>query len=71
VLGGQVNGGRVYGSWPGLSDKAQYTNGSLAATTDYRDVLADVLSRRGGVTSLSTVFPDHVPKPLGITKPRT
>ena len=71
VLGGSVNGGRVYGRWPGLTDAAMFTNGSLAATTDYRDVLADVLSARGGVSSFAKVFPDHKPAPLGIVKPRT
>jgi len=71
VLGGKVNGGRVYGAWPGLTDKALYTNGSVGATTDYRDVLADVLTRRGGLGSTSAVFPDHTPKPLGITQVRT
>ncbi len=70
VLGGKVNGGRIYGSWPGLSDKALYTNGSVGATTDYRDVLGDVLSNRGGVSSLKAVFPDYTPKPIGITKGR-
>ncbi|WP_088281475.1 DUF1501 domain-containing protein [Kineosporia sp. A_224] len=70
VLGGAVNGGRIYGTWPGLTDAAMFTNGSLAATTDYRDVLGDVLAARGGVSSFAKVFPDHTPTPLGIVKPR-
>lgn len=70
VLGGSVNGGRVFGRWPGLADTALATNGSLGATTDYRDVLGDVLAARGGVSSFSTIFPDHTPAPLGIAKPR-
>ena len=68
VFGGGVNGGKVYGRWPGLSDASLFTNGSLAATTDYRDVLGDVLSARAGVTSFGKVFPDHRPAPLGITR---
>ena len=69
VFGGGVNGGKVYGRWPGLADASLFTNGSLAATTDYRDVLGDVLAARAGVTSFAKVFPDHKPAPLGITRP--
>lgn len=70
VLGGGVRGGKIHGRWPGLSDSKQFTNGSVAATTDYRDVLADVFGRRGGVGSFATVFPDHRPEPLGVVKSR-
>ncbi len=70
VLGGGVRGGRIYGRWPGLSESDQYTNGSLAGTTDYRDVLADVFGRRGGVGSFAEVFPDHKPDPLGLARSR-
>jgi uncharacterized protein (DUF1501 family) len=70
VIGGGINGGKVFGTWPGLLDAALFTNGSLAATSDYRDVLGDVLANRGGVTSFSGIFPDHTPKLLGLAKPR-
>lgn len=70
VLGGGINGGKIYGRWPGLAEKSLSNNGSLAATTDYRDVLGDVLSKRGSVGSFRSVFPDHTPKPLGIAKAR-
>lgn len=70
VLGGGIKGGTVYGAWPGLSDKALFNNGSLGARTDYRDVLSEVLVRRGALGSTSTVFPDHKPKLLGLARPR-
>jgi uncharacterized protein (DUF1501 family) len=70
VLGGGARGGRIHGRWPGLSESKQYTNGSLAGTTDYRDVLADVFSRRGGVGSFAQIFPDHKPDLLGVVKSR-
>jgi uncharacterized protein (DUF1501 family) len=56
ALGGNVLGRQVYGDWPGLGD-AQLDNGDLAVTTDYRSVLAEVLSRRMGNSDYATVFP--------------
>jgi uncharacterized protein (DUF1501 family) len=70
VLGGGVKGGKVYGAWPGLEDKALFSNGSLGGRTDYRDVLAEVFSKRGGVGSFSKVFPDHKTKALGLATAR-
>jgi uncharacterized protein (DUF1501 family) len=70
VLGGGVNGGKVYGAWPGLADKDLFNNGSVGARTDYRDVLGEVLRKRGSVGSLAKVFPDHKPRVLGLVKPR-
>lgn len=46
VLGGQVNGGLVYGNWPGLSTEQLYDRRDLAITTDYRSVLSEILIRR-------------------------
>jgi uncharacterized protein (DUF1501 family) len=72
VMGGNsINGGKVYGTWPTLADDKLFTNGSLAGTTDYRDVVADVFSRRAGVGSFTKIFPDHKVSSLGITKQRS
>jgi uncharacterized protein (DUF1501 family) len=70
VLGGGIKGGNVYGAWPGLTDKALYTNGSVAGRTDYRDVLGEVLAKRARVSSFTKIFPDHKPKPLGLATAR-
>jgi uncharacterized protein (DUF1501 family) len=70
VLGGGIKGGNVYGAWPGLADDQQFTNGSLAARTDYRDVLGEVLAKRARVGSFTKIFPDHKPKPLGLALAR-
>jgi uncharacterized protein (DUF1501 family) len=58
LFGGGLNGGQVHGPWPGLADAA-LDQGDLAGTTDYRNVLAEILVKRLGVPSgqLSTVFP--------------
>lgn len=65
VLGGNVNGGQVHGQWPGL-DPASLGNGDLPITTDYRDVLAEILSLRLGSTSIADIFPQHTPQFPGI-----
>jgi len=69
VLGGGVNGGNVYADWPGLA-KAQLDDGDLAITTDYRDVLADIVKNRLANPLVERVFPGHTIKPLTITRPR-
>jgi uncharacterized protein (DUF1501 family) len=69
VLGGGIRGGRVYGRWPGLAPH-QLDNGDLRVTTDYRDVLGELVRRRLGGRSLGTVFPDHRPHELGLARQR-
>jgi len=46
VMGGGVRGGRVLGAWPGLDTGALYEGRDLAITTDFRDVIGDVLEQR-------------------------
>ncbi len=69
VLGGGINGGRVYGRWPGLGAK-QLEDGDLRVTTDYRDVLGELVQRRLGGGPLDSVFPDHRPRVLGLARQR-
>jgi uncharacterized protein (DUF1501 family) len=65
MLGGAINGGRVYGEWPGLSSARLYQRRDLAVTTDFRTVLAAILERhmRLGDRPLETVLPDAPPAP--------
>jgi uncharacterized protein (DUF1501 family) len=52
ALGGGVRGGRVHlrgGHWPGLAPADLHEARDLAVTTDFRDVLAEVLRRHLGV----------------------
>jgi uncharacterized protein (DUF1501 family) len=64
VLGGGVRGGRVYGRWPGLNDDVLKGPGDLPVTTNYRDVLAPILTRHSGEDYLQEVFPDYAMSPL-------
>ncbi|MGD0155486.1 MAG: DUF1501 domain-containing protein [Terracidiphilus sp.] len=57
VLGGQVKGGKVYGKWPGLDDDQLNQGRDLALTTDYREVLGEVVTHTLGAENLETVFP--------------
>ncbi len=67
VVGGGVNGGKVYGQWPGLSTEQLYDRRDLQITTDYRRVLSEVLIRRLGNPNLGTVFPGYGNySPLGL-----
>src|SRR5438477_4653725 len=59
VMGGDVRGGKVYGDWPGLADEQLYENRDLQLTTDFRDVLGEVVAKHFGNPNLSTVFPGY------------
>jgi uncharacterized protein (DUF1501 family) len=70
VLGGGTVGGHVYGTWPGLAADA-LVDGDLAGTTDYRTILGEILQKRCGAGSLSSIFPGFsAPASLGLTTGR-
>jgi len=70
VLGGGVNGGKVYGSWPGLAPDQLASPGDLQVTTDFRTVLAEIVERRLLDGNLGAVFPGfQAPAYLGIVQP--
>jgi uncharacterized protein (DUF1501 family) len=60
VLGGGVAGGQVLGRWPGLEQSALYENRDLAITTDFRDVIAEILEQRFRLSDnqLTSVIPN-------------
>jgi len=66
VMGGAVKGGKVYGKWPGLEKEQLYEGRDLAVTTDFRDVLGELVSGRLGSPSLDGVFPGYQPNFLGL-----
>ena len=57
ILGGNVKGGKVYGKWPGLADHQLNEGRDLAITTDYRQVLGEVVSKTIGASNLEVTFP--------------
>jgi uncharacterized protein (DUF1501 family) len=69
LLGGGVKGGQVHGRWPGLADE-DLVDGDLAGTTDYRNVLAELLEKRCGAGSLETVFPGLTSDRIGAFRQR-
>jgi uncharacterized protein (DUF1501 family) len=57
VLGGNVKGGKVYGRWPGLDNDQLNEGRDLVLTTDFRQVLGEVVSETLGANNLDIVFP--------------
>ena len=69
VMGGGIKGGKVYGEWPGLAPQNLYGPGDLAITTDFRDVLGEIVQQRLLNPKLSDVFPGYTDfKFRGITQ---
>ncbi len=59
AFGGGIRGGKVYGEWPGLAPNQLYENRDLAVTTDFRDVLGELVVRHLGNQNISSVFPGY------------
>jgi uncharacterized protein (DUF1501 family) len=66
AMGGGIKGGKVYGQWPGLEQDQLYEGRDLALTTDFRDVLGEIVVRHLRTPSAAGVFPGHDPKFLGL-----
>jgi uncharacterized protein (DUF1501 family) len=66
LAGGAVNGGKVYGDWPGLAPAQLYEQSDLRPTTDLRSVFKGVLRDHIGVPMnlLNTsIFPESASTP--------
>ncbi len=69
VLGGPVQGGKVYGQWPGLEKEQLFEGRDLAVTTDFRAVLGELIRGHLGQKDLGPVFPGFKPgDPLGLLR---
>lgn len=60
VLGGNINGGRLWGKWDGLSAGRLNENRDMPVSTDYRTVVAQIIGEqmRLSQSQLNTVFPN-------------
>jgi len=70
LISNLINGGMYPDAtgWPGLSDQDLVSGRFLQFTTDYRDIMGDVLSAHLGVGSpaLDVILPQHAYTPLGL-----
>lgn len=67
AMGGDIRGGKVYGDWPGLAEGQLYENRDLNLTTDFRDVLGELVTRHLGNRQIASVFPGYTdPKFRGL-----
>jgi len=68
LIGGNVVGGKVHADWPTLAANKLVGPGDLALTTDYRDILSEVLSKRVGNAAIEEVFPGYTPTPRKVVR---
>lgn len=66
AMGRNVRGGQVWGEWPGLAASDLYRGEDLEVTTDWRDVLAEMLMQRGDLADPERVFPGYAPASIGL-----
>lgn len=57
AIGGPVAGGKIYGRWPGLEPEQLHEGRDLDITTDYRDVLGEMVTSHLGLPDAGKVFP--------------
>ena len=71
VLGGNVQGGRVFTDWPGLASDHLEAPGDLRVTTDYRNVLGEIVATRLRNNRVAEVFPGLKLQPLNLVRGET
>jgi uncharacterized protein (DUF1501 family) len=59
AFGGGIRGGKVHGDWPGLEPEQLYEQRDLQLTTDFRDVLGELVVRHLGNSRVASVFPGY------------
>ena len=61
LLGGSINGGKIYGEWLGLKSSVLHQQRDLPITTDFRLPISTILRQHLGISnrSLAEVFPGY------------
>ncbi len=59
LLGGKINGGKMYGRWNGIKQNELFEGRDLPVTTDFRSVIASVIQEHMQLSKaqLASVFP--------------
>lgn len=70
LMGGGINGGQVFSQWPGLAQGQLVGPGDLAVTTDYRDVLGEIIRKRLNNPLTADIFPSYTVTESGVAVPR-
>jgi uncharacterized protein (DUF1501 family) len=60
LMGGKVNGGRLYGRFNGLAQNELYEGRDLPVTTDFRSVIGSVIAEHMSLSSgqMQSIFPN-------------
>lgn len=66
ALGASKSPSPVISRWPGLAKEQLHQGRDLLHTTDFRDVLGEVVGNHLGNHALKTVLPNHTFKPVGL-----
>lgn len=67
AMGASVNGGQVFGTFPGLGNTSLYEGTDVAVTTDYRRIISEALIRRMANPNIYYVFPGYTGyTPMGV-----
>lgn len=57
IGGGRVKGGKVYGTWPGVAPDQLSGPGDVKLTTDFRQILGELVASIAGEGGLTRIFP--------------
>ena len=65
LFGAGVKGGQYHGTWPGLANGNQRDD-DLQVTTDYRQVLGEIIHKRFPEKDVTAIFPGLAYNPIGV-----
>jgi uncharacterized protein (DUF1501 family) len=65
IMGGRVNGGKVWSRWPGLDESRLHEGRDLAVTTDFRSIIGAVVAEQFDLDDqrIAGIIPGYAPDP--------